>query len=93
MDDGSGQSRKNAANRQDPALLNRQRQKASARETIEEYSLLSVRPKAGISMEQTVTNINLAMIFDDGANWMQAFEEFARRISPIGMSPRRAVKP
>ncbi len=34
----------------------------------------------------------LAMIDADAATWLQAFEEYARWISPIGMSPRRVAK-
>ena len=33
-------------------------------------------------------------LFTEGAvPWIQAFEEYARRISPIGMSPRRIARP
>lgn len=35
----------------------------------------------------------LAMIMDGNATWLQAFEEYARWISPIGMSPRRIGTP
>ncbi|WP_407178498.1 cytochrome P450 [Bradyrhizobium sp. STM 3562] len=35
----------------------------------------------------------LALIRDGRASWLQAFEEYARWISPIGMSPRRIAKP
>ena len=35
----------------------------------------------------------LAMIDTGTATWLQAFEEYARWISPIGMSPRRIAKP
>lgn len=35
----------------------------------------------------------LKMIGDSNATWMQAFEEYSRWISPIGMSPRRIAKP
>lgn len=35
----------------------------------------------------------LQMINDSSATWMQAFEEYSRWISPIGMSPRRIAKP
>ncbi len=35
----------------------------------------------------------LAMIDAGTATWLQAFEEYARWISPIGMSPRRIAKP
>ena len=34
----------------------------------------------------------LQMILDGKATWMQAFEEYARWVSPIGMSPRRIAK-
>jgi cytochrome P450 len=34
----------------------------------------------------------LAMIGAGNATWLQAFEEYARWISPIGMSPRRVAK-
>ncbi|WP_127557600.1 cytochrome P450 [Nioella ostreopsis] len=34
----------------------------------------------------------LAMVQTGQATWMQAFEEYARWISPIGMSPRRVAK-
>lgn len=34
----------------------------------------------------------LQMILDGKATWMQAFEEYARWISPIGMSPRRIAR-
>jgi cytochrome P450 len=34
----------------------------------------------------------LAMVQGGQATWMQAFEEYARWISPIGMSPRRVAK-
>ena len=34
----------------------------------------------------------LAMVQGGQASWMQAFEEYARWISPIGMSPRRVAK-
>ena len=35
----------------------------------------------------------LAKIKSGEASWLQAFEEYARWISPIGMSPRRVAKP
>ena len=35
----------------------------------------------------------LAMAVDGKVSWMQVFEEYARWISPIGMSPRRIAKP
>jgi cytochrome P450 len=35
----------------------------------------------------------LKMVMDGKILWMQAFEEYARWISPIGMSPRRIAKP
>ncbi|MEE9314036.1 MAG: cytochrome P450 [Rhizobiaceae bacterium] len=35
----------------------------------------------------------LALINNGEATWRQAFEEYARWISPIGMSPRRIAKP
>ena len=35
----------------------------------------------------------LARLRDGSVSWMQAFEEYARWISPIGMSPRRIAKP
>ena len=35
----------------------------------------------------------LAMMRDGRARWMQVFEEYARWIAPIGMSPRRIAKP
>ncbi|MHC2576471.1 cytochrome P450 [Bradyrhizobium diazoefficiens] len=35
----------------------------------------------------------LAMVQAGKASWMQVFEEYARWISPIGMSPRRIAKP
>jgi len=35
----------------------------------------------------------LAKIRSGQATWMQAFEEYARWMSPIGMSPRRIAKP
>ncbi len=35
----------------------------------------------------------LAMARSGGVAWLQAFEEYARWISPIGMSPRRVAKP
>lgn len=34
----------------------------------------------------------LAMVLAGEASWMQAFEEYARWISPIGMSPRRVAR-
>ncbi|MFO7919961.1 MAG: cytochrome P450 [Nioella sp.] len=34
----------------------------------------------------------LAMVRAGAATWMQAFEEYARWISPIGMSPRRVAR-
>ena len=34
----------------------------------------------------------LAMIQSGEATWLQAFEEYARWISPIGMTPRRVAK-
>jgi cytochrome P450 len=34
-----------------------------------------------------------ALVRAGKANWLQVFEEFARWISPIGMSPRRIAKP
>lgn len=34
----------------------------------------------------------LAMILDGQATWQQAFEEYVRWISPIGMSPRRIAR-
>lgn len=34
----------------------------------------------------------LAMVLEGRATWMQAFEEYARWISPIGMSPRRVAQ-
>ncbi len=35
----------------------------------------------------------LALVRDDKVSWLQVFEEFARWLSPIGMSPRRIAKP
>lgn len=35
----------------------------------------------------------LALILSGQVSWLQAFEEYARWISPIGMSPRRIAKP
>jgi cytochrome P450 len=35
----------------------------------------------------------LALILSGEVSWLQAFEEYARWISPIGMSPRRIAKP
>jgi cytochrome P450 len=35
----------------------------------------------------------LRSVMDGNIPWMQAFEEYARWISPIGMSPRRIAKP
>jgi cytochrome P450 len=35
----------------------------------------------------------LRMILDGQATWLQAFEEYARWISPIGMSPREVAQP
>ena len=34
-----------------------------------------------------------ALVRDGKVEWLQVFEEFARWISPIGMSPRRIAKP
>ena len=35
----------------------------------------------------------LALVLNDEVSWLQAFEEYVRWISPIGMSPRRITKP
>lgn len=35
----------------------------------------------------------LALVMSGQASWLQAFEEYARWISPVGMSPRRIAKP
>jgi len=35
----------------------------------------------------------LALVRDGRVSWLQAFEEYARWISPIGMSPRRIARP
>jgi hypothetical protein len=35
----------------------------------------------------------LALVRDGKAKWIDAFEEYARWIAPIGMSPRRVAKP
>ncbi|MBV8837198.1 MAG: cytochrome P450 [Alphaproteobacteria bacterium] len=35
----------------------------------------------------------LARVADGKVDWLQVFEEFARWLSPIGMSPRRIAKP
>src|ERR1700681_3054126 len=35
----------------------------------------------------------LALVRDGKVAWIQVFEEYARWISPIGMSPRRIAKP
>ena len=35
----------------------------------------------------------LALVASGAVSWLQAFEEYARWISPIGMSPRRIAKP
>ena len=35
----------------------------------------------------------LALVRDGGAKWIDVFEEYARWIAPIGMSPRRVAKP
>jgi cytochrome P450 len=35
----------------------------------------------------------LAMVLNDEVSWLQVFEEYARWISPIGMSPRRIARP
>jgi cytochrome P450 len=34
----------------------------------------------------------LALVLEGGATWGQAFEEYCRWVSPIGMSPRRVAK-
>ena len=38
-------------------------------------------------------NTELEGVFNKDYSWVQAFEEFARWISPIGMSPREIAKP
>lgn len=38
-------------------------------------------------------NTELKGVFNKEYSWLQAFEEFARWISPIGMSPREIAKP
>ena len=35
----------------------------------------------------------LELVRSGEVSWLQAFEEYARWISPIGMSPRRIAKP
>src|SRR5260370_30302713 len=35
----------------------------------------------------------LALVRDGKAKWLDVFEEYARWIAPIGMSPRRIAKP
>ena len=35
----------------------------------------------------------LALVRDGSAKWLDVFEEYARWIAPIGMSPRRVAKP
>lgn len=35
----------------------------------------------------------LALVQSGAASWLQVFEEYARWMSPIGMSPRRVIKP
>lgn len=35
----------------------------------------------------------LALVLSGQVSWLQAFEEYSRWISPIGMSPRRVAKP
>ncbi len=35
----------------------------------------------------------LALVLDGQAKWIEVFEEYARWIAPIGMSPRRVAKP
>jgi cytochrome P450 len=35
----------------------------------------------------------LALVCDGSAKWLDVFEEYARWIAPIGMSPRRVAKP
>ncbi len=35
----------------------------------------------------------LALLREDKAKWLDAFEEYARWIAPIGMSPRRVARP
>lgn len=35
----------------------------------------------------------LQLILDGKASWIQAFEEYARWMAPVGMSPRRIAKP
>src|SRR5260370_33978288 len=35
----------------------------------------------------------LALVRDGKAKWLDVFEEYARWIAPIGMSPRRGAKP
>lgn len=85
-----------------------------------DYSLLAVQRRAGLSETQLRANIKLAI--SGGQNeprdaiagtawallshrdqlaealagrvsWLQCFEEYARWISPIGMSPRRVAQP
>jgi cytochrome P450 len=37
--------------------------------------------------------VQLALVRDGHAKWIEVFEEYARWIAPIGMSPRRVAKP
>ncbi|WP_420405407.1 cytochrome P450 [Nisaea sp.] len=48
---------------------------------------------AGLAWALLTHPDQLAMIRDGKATWLQAFEEYARWISPIGMSPRRVAQP
>lgn len=47
---------------------------------------------AGCTWALLTNREQLALINDGQASWLQAFEEYARWISPIGMSPRQIAK-
>ncbi|MEC9342311.1 MAG: cytochrome P450, partial [Pseudomonadota bacterium] len=92
---------------------------AMAGDMQDDFSLLSVQMRAGLSEQQVRANIKLAisggqneprdaiagtawallahpgelaLVLQGQASWAQAFEEYARWMSPIGMSPRRIAR-
>jgi len=47
---------------------------------------------AGLAWAMLVHPDEFALVRDGSVSWLQAFEEYARWISPIGMSPRRVAE-
>jgi cytochrome P450 len=85
----------------DHSLLSAQLQAGLSEETIRANIKLSIsggqnEPRdaiAGMIWALLTHPEQLEMVLSGSVSWLQAFEEYARWISPIGMSPRRVAQP